>query len=254
MLSYTDRLDRDPKWAVNEARKIFRGESMVDESLTRITQRLDELGISYVVVGGMAVFHHGLRRFTEDLDLLVRGEDLPRIHSELEGRGYLPLFTGSKNLRDTQSGVKIEFLVAGEYPGDGKPKPVAFPDPDESAQIVDGIRCISLQRLIELKLASWMTNSERPQDLADAQRLMRTLQLPRSFSDGLNPYVRGKFLEIWRPTRFGRIMAEGDETLIQMRLAGLTIEPWKDGESLIAITEDPQLAKEFDMHDQSELF
>ena len=48
------------------------------------------------------------------------------------GLGYIPPFTGSKNLRDTEHGVRIEFLIAGEFPGDGKPKPVAFPDPAEA--------------------------------------------------------------------------------------------------------------------------
>ena len=37
----------------------------------RISRRLDELGIPFVVVGGIAMFHHGFRRFTEDVDLLV---------------------------------------------------------------------------------------------------------------------------------------------------------------------------------------
>ena len=78
------------------------------------------------------MFQHGYRRFTEDVDLLVTREGLKEIHRKLEGLGYLPPFQGSKNLRDTEHGVKIEFLVTGEFPGDGKPKPVAFPAPGRS--------------------------------------------------------------------------------------------------------------------------
>lgn len=55
------------------------------------------------------------------------------VHKELEGRGYLPRFQGSKHLRDTELGVRIKFLVAGQYPGDGKEKPVTFPDPSNVA-------------------------------------------------------------------------------------------------------------------------
>jgi len=33
--------------------------------------------------------------------------------------------------------VRIEFLVSGQYPGDGKPKPVAFPDPADVAVKID---------------------------------------------------------------------------------------------------------------------
>ena len=72
----------------------------------------------------MALFMHGFRRFTEDIDILVTREALERIHEELEGRGYLPPFTGSKNLRDAELGVRpldagladlgCEVVVVGE--------------------------------------------------------------------------------------------------------------------------------------------
>jgi hypothetical protein len=35
----------------------------------------------------MALFHHGLRRFTEDVDILVTKEGLKKIHAELAGLG-----------------------------------------------------------------------------------------------------------------------------------------------------------------------
>ena len=70
-------------------------------AVRRITQRLDELGIPYAMVGGLALFFHGYRRFTEDVDILVTKDDLKTIHERLEGRGYLPPFEKSKHLRDT---------------------------------------------------------------------------------------------------------------------------------------------------------
>lgn len=33
----------------------------------------------------------------------------------------VPPFAGSMRLRDTATGVKVEFLTTGDYPGDGKP-------------------------------------------------------------------------------------------------------------------------------------
>src|SRR5947209_1096858 len=99
----------------------------------------------------MGVFLHGYRRFPEDVAILVTSEGLARIHRELEGPGYLPPFQGSKNLRDTEHGVRIEFLVAGQFPGDGKPKPVAFPDPAQASVDMDGVRYLSLPELVELK-------------------------------------------------------------------------------------------------------
>ena len=79
-------------------------------------------------------------------------------------------------LRDTESGVRVEFLVTGQFPGDGKPKPVAFPDPARVAFEKDGVKYLSLPALIELKLASGMTNPVRLKDLADVMELVK---LPR---------------------------------------------------------------------------
>jgi len=175
----------------------FEGKSAVYLTLEKITHRLKELNIPYAVAGGMALFYHGVRRFTEDVDIIVRGEDLPQIHRRLEGLGYIPLFSGSKNLRDAESGVRIEFLVTGEYPGDGKPKPVSFPEPEPTSIEKDGIRWLTLPALIELKLTSGMTNPARLKDLADVQELIRLLNLPLEFRLQLNPFVRDRFTELW---------------------------------------------------------
>src|SRR5215813_14037664 len=99
----------------------FERESTVHKSLERIVRRLEELGIPYAVMGAMALFFHGYERFTTDVDILVTPEGLREVHHRLEGLGYLPPFKGSKHLRDTESGVRIEFLTTGDYPGDGKP-------------------------------------------------------------------------------------------------------------------------------------
>ncbi len=181
----------------------FEDRGKVQESLRRITSRLNELGIPYAVVGGMAMYLHGFRRYTEDVDILVTKESAQKIYDALEGRGYVRPFTNSKNLRDTESGVKVEFLLSGGYPGDGKPKPVSFPDPAIVADTILGIRCINLPTLVQLKLASGMTAPDRLKDLADVQELIRMLDLPQTFSDSLDPYVRPKFDELWTAIRAG---------------------------------------------------
>jgi hypothetical protein len=190
-------LSQNPRWALREGSRHFEKGSAVHQALQKITRRLDELGIPYAVAGGMALFLHGYRRFTEDVDILVTREGLQKIHEELEGRGYLPPFTGSKNLRDAEHGVRIEFLVAGDYPGDGKPKPVAFPDPAAVTAVVDDVHLLNLPSLVELKLASGLTNPLRLKDLADVQELIRILKLPEDFADHLNPFVRDKYRELW---------------------------------------------------------
>ncbi|HVX60059.1 MAG TPA: hypothetical protein VHC19_05655, partial [Pirellulales bacterium] len=162
---------------MSEGSRHFEGQSAVFNALHKITKRLTEMHIPYAIVGGMALFHHGVRRFTEDVDILVTKPGLKRIHEELAGLGYLPPHRHSKHLRDTELGVRIEFLTTGEYPGDGKPKPVAFPEPAEVSTLSDGISYIDLPKLVELKLASGMTNAGRLRDLADVLELIKLLNL-----------------------------------------------------------------------------
>jgi hypothetical protein len=197
MATYEQLLDRNLDWALREGSMHFEKDSAVHKALRKITRRLKELGIPYAVVGGMALFFHGYRRFTDDVDLLVTPEGLKAVHHQLEGLGYVPPFAGSKQLRDAETGVRIEFLTTGDYPGDGKPKPVAFPDPAERSVEIDGIRFLQLLALIELKLASGMTNPRRARDLVDVQELIEALDLPEPFAQQLHPFVQYKFKEIW---------------------------------------------------------
>jgi hypothetical protein len=183
--------------ALKEAAKFFMGTDPVHQALRSIAARLNQLQIGYAIAGGMALVAHGYERTTQDVDILLTAEDLAKARSQLEGLGYVPPFAGSKNLRDTQTGVRIEFLVTGQFPGDGKPKPVAFPDPASAAANIDGINYLRLEKLIELKLASGMTNPGRLKDLADVQELIRVLKLGEDFELKLDPYVRGKFRELW---------------------------------------------------------
>jgi hypothetical protein len=179
--------------------QFFTGDDPVHQTLRRIAARLDELGIAYAVAGGMALGAHRFVRATVDVDILVTPEGLAAAHRELEGLGYVAPFAGSKQLKDTETGVRVEFLVAGQFPGDGKPKPVAFPDPAEVSVVIDGVRYLGLPTLVELKLASGMTGGvARLKDLADVVSLIGTLRLPLEFSQQLNPYVRPKYEELWR--------------------------------------------------------
>ncbi|MEX0716434.1 MAG: nucleotidyltransferase family protein [Planctomycetaceae bacterium] len=256
---YEVRLSRDPRWALSEGSRHFDERSAVFDALRAIARRLDELGIPYAVVGGMALFRHGLRRFTEDVDILVTKADLKTVHEKLEGLGYLPPHRMSRHLRDTRHGVRIEFLTTGGYPGDGKPKPVAFPDPGAVSFESDGIRYVNLETLVELKLASGMTSPGRLRDLSDVLDLTRQLGLGEDFADRLNPYVREKFLELWREsrTRYVALWESGRDspaTLEAMRRAGVQVEQTANADEVLLTTTDAEIARRFDLVDEQEFW
>lgn len=196
MTAYETQLNDDVQWALLEGSMHFEGESSVHKTLRRLVERLEKLDIDYAIAGGMALFFHGYRRFTEDVDFLVTAQGLAKIHAELDGLGYVRPFENSKNLRDTETGVRIDFIVSGQYPGDGKPGPIAFPRPTDVACDIDGANFVALPRLIELKLASGQA-AHRLRDLADVQELIRILKLPQNFSESLNQSVIDTYAKLW---------------------------------------------------------
>ena len=199
MVTYESLLDADLNFALREGSMHFEENNAVHRTLRKVTSRLNELGIPYAVVGGMAMFAHGFRRFTEDVDLLVTPQGMKRVLEALEGLGYVQPAGTTTKLRDTDTKVKIEFLITGGFPGDGKPKPVAFPDPAAVAVEIEGIRYLGLPSLIDLKLASGMTGGvHRLKDIADVAELIRSVRLPEELANQLNPFVREKYLELWR--------------------------------------------------------
>lgn len=180
-----------------EATRFFMGQSDVQRALEKVAHLLEEDGIPYAIIGAMALNAYGYRRLTVDVDLLLTPEGLEAFKAKHLGLGYVQKFPGSKGLRDTEHGVPIDVVLAGEYPGDGKPKPVAFPDPASVAVRGERVALLPLPRLIELKLASGMTAPHRLKDLADVLEMIRILKLPAGLAEELDPYVREKYRELW---------------------------------------------------------
>jgi hypothetical protein len=129
----------------------------------------------------------------------------------LVGRGYRPAFEGAtKKFRATAENVPIEVITAGEYPGDGKEKVIVFPEPRTVSEEIDGILTVTLEKLVELKLASGMTGLGRRKDLADVQELIRLRELPASFAERLHESVRAMFLELHAELEAAREQEELD--------------------------------------------
>jgi hypothetical protein len=191
--------ERESNLAVGllEAARYFMGKADVQEAAVRIGAVLDAMGIPYALAGGLAVGVHGYQRMTADVDILISAPNLWKFKERWVGRGWVDRFPGSKNMRDTATGVKVDVLLAGDYPGDGLPKPVRFPNPARVAIPVGDAKVMNLRTLIELKLASGMTAPDRLKDLDDVIHLVRANRLRKSFLLKLNPWVRLKYAELW---------------------------------------------------------
>jgi hypothetical protein len=183
---------------LEDAGQYFMKRSPIHLAARRLATALDELGIPFAIAGALAVNAHGHVRMTEDVDVLLTEAGLAAFKARWLGRGWVERFPGSRGMRDTQHGVKVDVILTGHYPGDGKPKPIAFPDPKDIAEPgPEGYPVLPLATALELKIASGMTAPQRPQDLADAIQLIFKNRLPRDYGARLHPYVQPKFDELW---------------------------------------------------------
>lgn len=181
---------------VRFAGEFFAGTSAVHRALEKLTRLLEEAEIDYAILGAMALNEYGYRRVTEDLNVLLTRAGLDELSRRCLGRGYVKMAGGNRGLRDTENQVDIIVALAGDFPGDGSPKPVAFPDP-AMIESSSKPRFVPLETLLELKLASGISAAHRLRDLADVLELIRATGLPRELSESLDPTVREKYLELW---------------------------------------------------------
>jgi hypothetical protein len=161
---------------------------------------LDAAAIPHAIVGGVAVCLHGYRRNTVDLDLLIRPDDQPRVRQTLQRAG----FDWSSELSEfrTPSGIPVQFVLSGDRAG--KDAEVNLPEPEQPGVTVEieGLRVLSLARLIETKLACGLGSPRRThRDLADVVELIAIHQLDSSFSRHLHKSLRPTFRKLVAQTR-----------------------------------------------------
>jgi hypothetical protein len=176
----------------------FMQQGSVYQTLRNLARNLAAAGIDYAIVGGMALVMHGYVRATQDIDVLLSQDRLDEFRRSLLRRGFVPAFQGATRMfRDTTTNIVVKTLLVGEFPGDGKPKAVSFPNPAVFAVERDGIQVLTLTKLIELKLASGLSAADRLKDLADVQELIRTLKLPEDLTLELDESVRKTYRQFW---------------------------------------------------------
>jgi len=173
------------------------GEAEAQRALYKLAALLEAEGLPYAIIGAFALVEYGHRRVTIDVDLVMREEDLLTFKQRWLGKGYAERVPGTGKLLDTEHGVNIDVLSTGRFPGDDKPKPIAFPDPTTTALRGERFALLPMPRYVELKLASGMVAPHRGKDLVDVQALIKSAQLPREVALELHPWVRDKFLELW---------------------------------------------------------
>jgi hypothetical protein len=158
----------------------------------RLLANLNRAGIAYVVVGSLATAVHGHGGVAPTIELCVRRGNLDRFRRRFVGHEYQIVEGLSRRFYDPQTQITIDLLVSGELAGHtGKNKEIRFPDPAEALD-VHGVRTISLERLVALKLVTW-----RYKDWGDVVELIRRNRLNETFAERLPETVRSAYLQCY---------------------------------------------------------
>ncbi len=138
--------------------------------LTQTVRALEAAGIDYALCGGVALAIHGAPRATQDIDLLVRPENLTRLAQVARACGFifesLPMeFSSGVTIQRFTKLIEGQPLMLDVLLVTG-PLESIWAD-RQTANFENGrISVVSREGLISLKLAA-----ARPQDLVDIARL-----------------------------------------------------------------------------------
>jgi hypothetical protein len=175
---------------LREISMFFEGTDRVHQAMRTVAKVFEDNQIEYAIVGGMAVNAHRHVRTTGDVDFLVRSEALATIR-RLAAEGVFTAVTGRpRRFVEPATGIHFDVLISGGFPGNGKPGPIAFPDPASVTEVMNQLPVVNLKTLVELKLAA-----RRFQDFADVVNLIRANELDQSFLDRLHDSVKPDFIE-----------------------------------------------------------
>ncbi len=166
------------------------------QTMRRLAKRLDKAEIPYAIVGAMAVNAHDAERTTKDVEVLLTEEGLNQFREKFVGKTYEATEGRPRRFREKQSGVTVDVLLTGRYPGFRGAGPFPFPHPSEASEEIERVRVVTLPQLIQLKLAA-----RRYYDFGDVCLLIRVHDLDESFLESLHSSVRKDFIECLEEVR-----------------------------------------------------
>ncbi len=143
------------------------------QEYTEFVSDLEDAGIAYATCGGLAMAVHGYVRATQDLDFLIRYDDLERAFAVAHSRGFniegLPLDFDVCNFQlrrvskidtETKSLVSVDFILVTENIED------VWEDREHLDWETGSAWVVSRRGLIKMK-----ASAGRDQDLLDIRKL-----------------------------------------------------------------------------------
>ena len=147
----------------------------IKKILTAVLCELEEKNIPYALVGALAFAYWGHRRYTEDIDFLVKRQDMEKVKAIMEKYGY-SIYIDTNNatqfIHDIKEMVDVDFLYAN------KEASLKMINQARKFKTTDGpdISVALPEDLIALKLQSISLNPDREyKDMADIQAIVELI-------------------------------------------------------------------------------
>lgn len=142
--------------------RMERAVEKVRDRLLRSTAALEAAGVPYAVIGGNAVMawveqvDESAVRFTQDVDLVIRREDLDRASEALGKAGFVHRRAAGVEMFLDGPGAKARDAVHVIFSGEKVRPEYHAPVPDVSeAESFKSYRVLSLEALVRMKLTSY---------------------------------------------------------------------------------------------------
>lgn len=178
--------------------RVVRSIEKVQDRVRRLSAALTPTGIPYAVIGGNAVgywvaqVNEAAVRFTRDVDVLIRREDLPSVTKAMEAAGFryrhvrgIDMFLDGPESKVADA-VRLLFADEKVRPTDLVPTPSI----DESLPGSD-YRVLTLEALVRMKLTSF-----RLKDQTHIDDMLRVGLIDASFKQRLPAELAERFQQV----------------------------------------------------------
>lgn len=137
----------------------------VQDTLTKASEALENINVGFALIGGFALAAHGVVRATQDIDLLVDGDEKDKVRAILEDVGFKVVMENNEVAHLSGAG-QLDLLFANREP---TKKMIS-----RASRINDfPVPVVCVEDLIGLKIQAYKNDSRREfQDKADIQALM----------------------------------------------------------------------------------
>jgi hypothetical protein len=190
-------MEPDPLGVISLDRMV-RAVEKVRERLLRATSALERAGVIYAVAGGNAVsawvssVDESAVRNTQDVDILIRREDLPAAKEALEGVGFRYRHAAGIDMFLDGEGAKARDAVHIVFAAEKVRREYLFPAPtlDESSR-APSFRVLTLEALVRMKLTSF-----RDKDRVHVRDMIGVGLIDESWCNRLPRELAGRLQEL----------------------------------------------------------